>query len=102
MNKTTQTQRGAMSEFVRSVPRGMPAAEVVRLAAQSGLALTAANVYSARAYKPGLPAGGVTRLPTPPPAIEVEFQRLAVRLGYERAFELVTGLLDRVAIATNG
>ena len=44
---------GAKSEFVRSLDRGIPAAEVVALAEQRGMKLTAGFVYNIRSSASG-------------------------------------------------
>lgn len=48
---------GAKSEFVRSLDRGIPAAEVVALAERRGMKLTAGFVYNIRSSSNGKASG---------------------------------------------
>ena len=107
---------GAAADFVRSVPLDVPAADVIKLAADRGLHVSKANVWATRntmrrpGQRPPPAPTGTTATPTPPRPtrtrrmspyargpeldLEVELRRLAVRIGYERARAVVESLLD--------
>lgn len=103
MPKRTSTRAHNKSEFVRNMPEGMSAAEVVAKAKAEGMDLTPGHVYTIRAAakRKGAPAAGgrrgrparassdAGRAPASGSA-EQQFIGLALDLGLSRAEALLS------------
>src|SRR5258707_5789445 len=93
-----KSRTATKSAFVRRLPRNLSAKEVVAMAKQAGISLTASYVYLLRS-RAG--QGGGQRAARSPVngIVAADFRRLVVNLGVARAEELLTEVkrrLDRV------
>ena len=82
---------GAKSEFVRSLDRSIPAAEVVGLAAARGMKMSAGFVYNIRSLANGkLRAHAGPKLKPPSTSRHEEVLRVAIaQLGIQRARQIL-------------
>jgi len=112
--KKGRSSGGNKSEFIRSVPKDVKPAEVVKLAAAKGISITAGLVHTVRsqlkkkgveslaptAKRPGRPPSA-HKSPAPAPVggssdRERQLVALAVDVGLARAVELIEGLRARI------
>jgi len=98
---------GAKSEFVRSLDRGIPAAQVVALAAARGMKVSTAFVYNVRsAASSKARHDGARKRPTPRAAggHEAELRAAIAQLGIQRARQILDEVEETFAggIGRNG
>lgn len=102
-DKPGKPRFGAKSEFVRSLDRGLSAAEVVALAEKKGLRLTPAFVYNIRSAdararqlrgKPGRRDGAALLLSGTP---EAQLRAAIAQIGLARARQILDEVEDTFA-----
>ena len=105
---TERGRGGSKSAFVRSQPRHLKAAEVVKAAKKSGLKISLDYVYKVRSRTPATKAPAAARGPGLATARsssrggDAEFKRLVIELGVPRAETLVAEVRRRLEEVIRG
>lgn len=89
--KGSVVMRGAKSAFIRSQSYDLPAAEVVRLAAEVGITIAEGYVYCVRAYDRQGRSKGVR-----PASFEARFNEAVAELGLQRCRSLLDDYARKV------
>lgn len=98
-------RQGDKAAFVRSLPRSMPASEVVDRAADRGMIISKAYVHNIRsaankAARALMAKEGKKKVKGPKPKLESQFRELVITLGPARAKKLLNQVETSLSISS--